>query len=88
MAERTSGGDEPPRNKADLEREIAATRIQLGYTVDELAGHLDVKTRLRARIALGVTELRATIRQRPGAVTVLGVGTLVTLMLVIRRSRS
>jgi hypothetical protein len=78
----------PPRSKSDIERDIAATRIQLGDTVDALSARLDVKSRVRTKVSSAIAEARVTVQKRPAAVAAVGVGTLVALVVLIRRSRS
>lgn len=77
-----------PRSKSDIERDIAATRIQLGDTVEALSARLDVKSRVRAKVTAAVADARITVQQRPAAVAAVGIGTLVALVVLIRRSRS
>ncbi|WP_406215093.1 DUF3618 domain-containing protein [Streptomyces canus] len=64
MTDRTSG--EPPATGAkgpdELRRQIERTRSELGDTVEELAGKMDVKGRARARAA--------DLRDKAGAMTV------------------
>ncbi|MFJ4199308.1 DUF3618 domain-containing protein [Streptomyces sviceus] len=64
MTDRT--GNEPPMTGAkgpdELRRQIERTRSELGDTVEELAGKMDVKGRARARAA--------DLRDKAGAMTV------------------
>jgi hypothetical protein len=51
-----------PANVADIESDIERTRADLAHTVDQLTAKLDVKARLRQRVATakesGVEQLR------------------------------
>lgn len=78
----------PPRTKAELEREIAATRSDLADTVAALTDRLDVKTHVRERVTAAVAAAKATLAQRPVAVGAVGLGVTVSAILLIRRSRS
>ncbi|NEB01435.1 DUF3618 domain-containing protein [Streptomyces sp. SID13726] len=64
MTDRTSGDHAPAgaEGPEELRRQIERTRSELGDTVEELAGKMDVKGRARARAA--------DLRDKAGAMTV------------------
>jgi uncharacterized protein DUF3618 len=59
-------GDEhksAPHSIAEMEREIADTRQQLGRTIEELAARADVPARARARASETAARVRATFHR-------------------------
>jgi hypothetical protein len=83
-----------PRDPAAIEAEIAATREQLGRTVEELGHRLDVPARARERATETAYRARdtavETYRESPPAVVGSGLALagLVGAVIIWRRKRS
>ncbi len=84
----------PPRDLAEMHRQIVRTRAELGDTVEALAGRLDVKARAREylaatreRIAGSLKSTLATARRYrvPLTITVTAIGTITVVWLVRHR---
>lgn len=84
----SSRNGEAPATRAEIEADIAATREQLGQTVDALSQRLDIKSRTKAKAS--DTKQRAIAQVRSHQTLVAGAGALGLVLvglLVWRRRR-
>ncbi|MEV8598129.1 DUF3618 domain-containing protein [Streptomyces sp. NPDC052012] len=94
MTTRDAGAGRGAKGPDELRRQIEQTRHDLGDTVEQLAGKMDVKGRAKARAddlrdkagAMGV-QLRSSAAQTPKPVVIAGVaaGAVVAAGVVLRR---
>ncbi|GAA1705087.1 DUF3618 domain-containing protein [Fodinicola feengrottensis] len=70
--------------EAELHADIARLRVELGGTVDQLAGRLDVRKQAEEKIAQGRAAL---IQKAPVIGAAIGIGLLAIGVLVVLRGR-
>jgi hypothetical protein len=75
---------EPEPTQAQLHADIARLRVELGGTVDQLAGRLDVRKQAEEKIAEGRAKL---IEKAPVIGAAIGIGLLAIGVLVVLRGR-
>jgi hypothetical protein len=79
-----------PESEAELHADIARLRVELGGTVDELAGRLDVRKQAEAKMAEGrerLMEMAPTIGAAVG-IGVLAIGALIALRVGMKRRKN
>jgi hypothetical protein len=79
-----------PATKAELEKEIALTRRELGETVEALTERLDVKSRAQAGVSRGLARARDAARTHvvpTAALAATAVASLTGLVVWRRRRR-
>lgn len=88
-------GPSAPTDREAIEADIAATRADLGETVDALSRKLDVKSRVRTKAADTTSRVRAKaadttgrVRREPVVPAAVLAGALLALALVVWRRRS
>lgn len=75
-----------PPEMLEIQRDVVATRIELGATVDELTRRMDVKSRVRQHVTVLAENARTELR-RHRAQLAAGGAAAVGLLLVIRARR-
>jgi len=90
-----NGPSAPPTDREAIEADIAATRADLGETVDALSRKLDVKSRVSAKAAETTSRVRAKaadtsdrVRREPALPAGILAGALLIVALVVWRRRS
>ncbi len=76
-----------PRSKDQIEADIAATREQLGNTVDALSHRLDVKSRLKEQAQEGREQAVRRMQEQPAIPIAAAAGAVLLLALTVWRRR-
>lgn len=84
-----NGSGSVPATEAELHADIARLRVELGGTVDELSGRLDVRKQAEAKIAEGRERLmeKAPAIGAAVGIGVLAIGALIALRVGLKRRK-